>query len=313
MFGALRFLTSVMFVAAGAAVPAHPASAAGDTCIYDPSTQVVTVVFPATGDVGRSITRAIGGTGIEYEFSPCSTATVKNTKTIDVIAGAGSQTLDIHLEHGPFAPGVGAESSGVREIEWHIDLGGGSDYVDVTGSNRGDFIRFDGKAGLELNGDGDVDAQLGHVERRSVNGGKGDDRLLATPDTPSVSFYGQWGRDLLVGGDASDRLVGYDGADTLRGRQGSDILRGDDGADRAIGGAGKDRFHSGAGNDVSVAGPGDDDLTGGRGTDTLYGREGNDTMHLTDGEVDDTYCGGGTDVASDRDPVDTVLKGCETT
>jgi Ca2+-binding RTX toxin-like protein len=313
MSGALRIFAALTLVAAVAVVRSQPASAVGDTCTYDPSTKVVTVVFPATGDEARLVTRSIGGTAIEYEDTPCSTATVKNTKTIDVIAGAGSQTLVIDLEHGPFAPGVGAESSGVREIEWRINLGGGTDYVHVTGSDGGDFIRFDGSAGLELNSDGDVDARLRHIEQRFVAGGSGNDRLLASPATPPVFFYGAAGNDLLVGGDASDRLDGIDGADTLRGRRGNDILRGDDGADRALGGAGNDRFHSGAGNDVSVGGPGDDDITGGRGADTIYGRAGNDTMHLTDGEVDDTYCGGGADVASDRDPIDTVLAGCETT
>ena len=313
MSGAVRVLVSFALIAAGTAVLAQPASAAGDTCSYDPATKVVTVVFPETADVSRLISRSIQGTGIEYENSPCSTATVRNTKRIDVSAGSGTQDLDIYLAHGPFAPGVGSESPGLPEIEWDIDLGGGTDRIDVVGSNAADFIRFDGTDGLELNGDGDVDARLRHIEQAFVDGGKGDDHLLASTSTLPVFFYANRGNDLLVGGGASDRLYGGDGADTLRGRKGNDILRGDAGPDGSFGGAGNDRFHSGTGNDVSVGGPGDDDMTGGGGNDTLSGGPGDDTMHLTDGLVDEANCGDGVDMASDRDPVDTVLVECETT
>lgn len=312
MSGALRAFVSFALAAAGAVALAQPAAAAGDTCSYDPSTKVVTVVFPAA-DVGRLISRAHRGTKIEYEGAPCSNATVKNTKRIDVTARSGAQNLAIDLLDGPFAPGVGTESFGSREIEWNIDLGGGTDRIIVIGSNGSDFIRFDGDDGLELNGDGDIDARLRHTEERYVDGGDGDDHLLAPTTTPPVFFFGHDGNDLLVGGGGNDHLQGGNGADTLKGHPGSDTLRGDAGPDRAVGGAGNDTFHSGTGNDVSVGGPGDDDITGGGGTDTQYGRGGNDTMHLTDGLVDDTYCGDGVDVASDRDPVDTVLVDCETT
>jgi Ca2+-binding RTX toxin-like protein len=313
MSGPLRVLVSFALAAVGTAVLAQPASAAGDTCSYDPSTKVVTVVFPATADVSRLISRSIQGTGIEYEGSPCSTATVRNTRTIDVTAGAGTQELDIYLAHGPFAPGVGSESPGLPEIEWNIDLGDGTDRIDVVGSNAGDFIRFDGRNGLELNGDGDVDGRLRHVERAYVDGGKGDDHLLAPTATLPVFFVGNRGNDVLIGGSRGDRLYGFDGADTLRGRTGSDILRGGAGQDRSFGGAGNDRFHSGTGNDVSLGGPGIDDMQGGGGNDTLSGGAGDDTMHLTDGLVDEADCGDGVDDASDRDPVDTVLVDCETT
>jgi hypothetical protein len=112
MSGALRAFVSFALAAAGAVALAQPAAAAGDTCSYDPSTKVVTVVFPAA-NVGRLISRAHRGTKIEYEGAPCSTATVKNTKRIDVTAGSGAQNLTIDLLDGPFAPGS-APSHSVR-------------------------------------------------------------------------------------------------------------------------------------------------------------------------------------------------------
>lgn len=65
-----------------------------------------------------------------------------------------------------------------------------------------------------------------------------------------------------------------------------------------------DYFNAGAGNDI---------LTGGDGLDYLYGLDDNDTLHVNDGGTDYSYCGNGTDDASDNDIYDATLQDCELT
>src|SRR6478736_215673 len=124
-----RVLVSVTLITGAAFVLAPPASAISDTCLYDGPTKIVTVVFPGTINVSRTVSREHNGNKIYYNGSPCQTATVKNTKTIYAITGAGSQTLDIDLSNGQLAPGAGAESKGASEIEWAVDVGDGTDTI----------------------------------------------------------------------------------------------------------------------------------------------------------------------------------------
>jgi len=79
----------------------------------------------------------------------------------------------------------------------------------------------------------------------TINGGNGDDRLLAGA-----------GNDTVNGGAGNDRIEG-DG--------GNDLLNGDDGNDRIAGGRGDDSLNGGNGNDYLLAadGSGTDKVDGG--------------------------------------------------
>src|SRR5262245_55849421 len=158
-----RVLVSVALVAGAASVLAPPASAISDIFLYDGPTKSLTVVFPGTINVSRTVSREHNGDKIFYNGFACSTATVKNTKTIYAITGAGSQTLDIDLSNGQFAPGAGTESKGASEIEWEVDLGDGSDTINVTGGAEPDNIHFEGRTQLMLNGDADSEIGRAHV------------------------------------------------------------------------------------------------------------------------------------------------------
>jgi Ca2+-binding RTX toxin-like protein len=257
----LRAAVSIALVVGAAFVLAPPASAISDTCLYDAPTKIVTVVFPGTVNVNRTVSREHNGNKIYYNGSPCSTATVTNTKTIYVITGAGSQSLTIDLSNGQFAPGAGAESTGKSEIEWQVDLGDGTDAITVDGGNEPDTIHFDGATKLLLNGDADSDVHLLNTETRYVFAGGGNDHVSASASTPRVTFYGESGNDTLTGGVGYDDLEGGADADTLNGNDGSDGLYGGSGADHANGGDGGDTFYGGSGNDV---------FSGGFGNDTFY-------------------------------------------
>jgi Ca2+-binding RTX toxin-like protein len=256
-----RVLVSVALITGAAFVLAPPASAISDTCLYDGPTKIVTVVFPGTINVSRTVSREHNGNKIYYNGSPCQTATVKNTKTIYAITGAGSQTLDIDLSNGQLAPGAGAESKGASEIEWEVDLGDGTDTINVTGGAEADNIHFEGRTQLMLNGDADSDVHLLNTEMRSVDSGGGNDHLSASTSTPKVSFYGGSGNDTLSGGGGADDLEGDADNDTLNGNGGNDSLSGGSGVDHGNGGDDNDSFYGGSGNDV---------FKGGAGRDTFY-------------------------------------------
>jgi Ca2+-binding RTX toxin-like protein len=257
-----RVLVSAALVAAATFVLASPASAVTpDTCLYDGPTQIVSVIFPGTINVTRTVSREHNGNKIYYNGAPCSTATVKNTKTIYVTTDVGSQTLDIDLSNGQFAPGAGTESKGASEIEWEVDLGDGTDTINVTGGAEADNIHFEGKDQLMLNGDGDSDVHLMNTEMRSVDAGGGNDHLSASSTTPRVAFYGGSGSDTLSGGGANDDLEGGADNDTVNGNDGNDSLYVVSGDDHANGGDDNDSFYGGTGNDV---------FKGGFGRDTFY-------------------------------------------
>lgn len=101
----------------------------------------------------------------------------------------------------------------------------------------------------------------GQVVRVLVDGGAGNDSLVAVHlSRPAI----------LIGGAGNDALFGGDGGDSLAGGDGSDVVFG------------------GAGNDT---------LNGGRGRDRLYGGSGDDTLLAEDGEVDYVNGGSGHDRA----------------
>jgi Ca2+-binding RTX toxin-like protein len=297
-----------------------------------------------TGD--RDVVRVTkGGTGNQImwddgsSFVPCETATVLNTIKLTVNGVAGTpQQLIIDLSGGPFAPGQGDEPGGSDEMEFEVNLKGGSggggeiatpDVVRVEGAAGTDhlvagstleagpaFVTHVNLNAAEGNGiDSDVDIQP--IGALALTGGTDPDFLwanggLGTGDGLRVS------RALtVIGGGGNDNMRGSDRMGTgsragsacmlvsgrfssIRGRS-FECLHGAADADRLDGRGGQDDLFGDGGIDVVEGGGGDDDLRGGSGRDTLAGEAGND---LLDGGPDRDRCVGG--------PGSDSLTNCET-
>jgi Ca2+-binding RTX toxin-like protein len=116
-----------------------------------------------------------------------------------------------------------------------------------------------------------------------VNGGGGDDTILAGPIAAAVPCAA------VCLGVGSQTFEGGPGNDVVFGERGNDILRG---------GGGDDRLYGGIGDDLLEGGPGNDLLGGGFGADSIDGEEGNDYVR-GDGTIDRIFdTGGGTDTLS---------------
>src|SRR3954451_6215009 len=128
-------------------VPAGSAPAAA-TCSFDAGTGTLNVVVGPSGDVLRR-----SGTALTLDGSPCGAATVTSTDRIQVGGeGTVADLLVADLAGGPFAdPGTSAEIP--MAVAATVDL------VRVDGTGGADRFRAGG-AGLDLTGDGDVDATL---------------------------------------------------------------------------------------------------------------------------------------------------------
>ncbi|HZN66158.1 MAG TPA: hypothetical protein VFB66_12790 [Tepidisphaeraceae bacterium] len=111
------------------------------------------------------------------------------------------------------------------------------------------------------------------VVRVAVDGGAGNDMIVAAHlPKPAV----------LVGGEGNDVLFGGTGADSLSGGAGSDVLYGGSGDDTLNGGTGRDRLSGGAGDDVLIAQDSElDYVNGGIGHDrAIVDRPGHDGHSL---------------------------------
>jgi len=97
----------------------------------------------------------------------------------------------------------------------------------------------------------------------SVQGGGGDDTILAAPVTSSAPC------------NETCEHLGV-GSQTFEGGPGNDVIFGERGNDTLNGGDGDDSLYGGIGDDVLRGGPGNDLLSGGFGADSIDGEEGSD-------------------------------------
>jgi Ca2+-binding RTX toxin-like protein len=287
---ALTLCAAVLCPAGGAA-----------TCALDGS------VLRVSSSTGETITLATAAGAITVNAAPCAGATTTTVTSITIVEEPGAnvdQTLVIDLAGGPFGA-VGID----------VDLGGGSDAVDVKGGTAAESFRW-GTAGLDLTDDGNPDVTIANADAlaaRVLEGLGGDDRLsgqgggaTGSPLLVPVTLRGGNDNDALTGGESDDEFRGGDGDDSIDGRGGSDtmVYGGAEGpvvVDLGAGtasGEGADRLsavENVTGSDLgdTITGDsnanvirarlGDDIVDGGSGADTLVGDEGNDTL------------GGGTD------------------
>jgi Ca2+-binding RTX toxin-like protein len=268
----------------------------------------------------------------------CASSTVNNVDRVNVNGTSGSESLTLDLSGGQFSPGFTPEGSGISEIEFQLDLGAGNDALVIQGGAGVESIRL-GSGGINVNGDDDADLALAGLERATVKGGGGNDKLFGKGGLGTGSAFalpltlnGEAGNDRLTDGLAADLVDGGPGNDTLT------TLKNADAADDYAGGQGTDTLsygpraqavtvstdgqaNDGALGEADNARPDIEKLTGGKGDDTLSaktqaketlkGGNGNDTLNVQDGNSLDVANGGlGTADTCLADPGDTKLN-CE--
>ncbi len=172
-------------------------------------------------------------------------------------AGPGHDTINGVREDG--APTNGPIRYADYDRTVYVEGTDGVDVVrvsDVT-TAQGRFVRVDanrnGTAWL-------VDFPFSIVDRISIDGYGGNDRVDLSGVPVPAAIWGSDGDDTIIGGEAADNLDGGEGNDRLYGGSGNDTL---------TGGGGKDQLRGQAGNDTLFA-DGDrevDFLDGGSGTD----------------------------------------------
>jgi Ca2+-binding RTX toxin-like protein len=297
----LRTAAASALVLAATVVIAPAASAISDVCLYDSTAKTVDVLFPTGANQYRTLAREAGGDHIQYNGANCGNAKVTNTNLITVTTFDGAQNLTIDLGDGSFAPGATAEGTGASEIEFQVDLGNGTDTINILGSSGNDHLGLHGATKGNLNGDADTDITLANVEQRYLYGGNGNDVLSGSGPGPWVQIYGQGGDDDLTGSAASESLYGASGDDTLaagagddslEGGQGNDVMDGGDDDDYFYGGTGNDRMQGGRSDDYFYAesgADGADRFLGGPGSsdEASYGNRSTDVVLNLDGQAND--------------------------
>jgi hypothetical protein len=306
----------------------------GAICSRAGTTLTINMPSNSVMSVGRSGSN-FNVTGGGNPDPTCGGSTVTNVDTVNVNGTAGNESLQVDQTGGEFAPGASGEISGLSEIEWNINLAGGSDSWTLTGGSAADKFRL-GTLGVNVNADDDADQVLTGIENATVSGAGGADQIsgegaLSTgnPFPTPLTLSGDAGNDKLTGGAASDVVSGGAGKDTFN------ALKTADGADLFVGGVDPDTASYGKragavsldpGGGANDGSPGEGDnigsdvekLTGGKGGDaigdgglavanTFKGGAGNDNLNSVDGLNNDTVDGGnGTDTCT-TDAGDTRL------
>jgi Ca2+-binding RTX toxin-like protein len=246
----MRVIRLAAGIVAGAALACLPAGAsAAPSCTYVPAQHLLRVA--ANPADFATVVQAAGSGAI------CGGATVTNTDTIQ-IAGLG-QEVDLQ---GTFEPGFSAEPGSRREIEIAV-ANPGILRLDVPGDVSNAAV---GAAGVNLNGDDDVDVTTtGTVRQIQIRAGKPPRAQRGH----GVTITGQGGLSTGAAYAGSLQLVGGKGDDHLIGGNGRNILRGLAGSDTLDGGPVMDFFEGDAGDDVMNARDGvADNVMGGTGTDS---------------------------------------------
>lgn len=158
----------------------------------------------------------------------------------------------------------------------------------------------------DITGTGSADHLASNNDGQIVDGGAGNDRILAYDGDDAV--FGGTGDDTMFGGDGNDILVGQAGNDFLLGNAGDDILYGGADNDILLGGDGNDVLNGGTGDDAILGDAGDDIMYGDSGNDIMLGDSGDDIIYGDGG--DDTIMGGaGNDTIYGGDNDDSIIGG----
>jgi Ca2+-binding RTX toxin-like protein len=241
------------------------------------------------------------------------TATVANTKLIQILGLGGNDKLSLNEANGalPNANIFGGDGNDT------ITGGSGNDMLFGEAGNDTLF----GKGGNDslFGGDGN-DTLVGGAGNDQVFGQGGDDRLIWNPGDGTDLNEGGAGNDTVEvnGGNASETFTVVPNGTRVRFDRtspapfsldigtaenlvvnmngGDDTFTASNGLAPLIhltvdGGAGNDTITGGDGNDVLIGGDGNDIINGGRGNDLLLGGGGDDTFLWNPGDGSDTVEG----------------------
>jgi hypothetical protein len=178
------------------------------------------------------------------------------TAPVEARGGDGSDTLDV--ENGAVLGGPGRDVLRADTIDYSDHTAGV--VIDLRGGPGGEDLVRPGAS--------------------QVNGGSGDDRIVAAGDSLGVDAGA--GDDVIDGSPRFDLIFPGPGDDLVRAHGGDDEVVDDRG--------GEDRLDGGAGDDHLDGGAGDDVVTGGTGRDALIGDAGHDRLGARDGERDVVTC-----------------------
>jgi len=202
----------------------------------------------------------------------------------------------------------------------------GDDVVNFSQIVAGSYApgtQYDALAGndiVTLPVDAAAATAAGYSPTQTFNGGDGND--MVTGGTLNDLVSGGNGNDVLQGGGGNDILAGGSNSDKLFGEDGNDSLNGGSSADTLIGGLGDDLLDGGAGNDAADYTTSATAVTADLSLGTATG-EGNDTLlnfeNVTGSGLDDTITGntlaniltgeGGNDIIRGGDGDDTLTGG----
>ncbi len=241
------------------------------------------------------------------------TATVANTKLIQVFGQAGDDTITVD------------ESSGAMPA---VNLFGGAGNDTLIGGSGNDLI-FGQSGNDTLFGKGGNDLLFGGDGNDILTGGAGDDQVFGEAGNDRMIWNPGDGTDLFEGGSGIDtaEVNGGNGAEiftitangtrvrfdrvdpapfsldigttenlVLNANGGDDIITAGNGLSALInltidGGAGNDTITGGDGADMLLGGDGNDTINGGRGNDVAFLGAGDDTFIWNPGDASDTVEG----------------------
>ncbi len=282
-----------------------------------------------TGGTGNDSLNGLGGTDRVMESGNVSFKLSNSSLT-----GVGTDRL-ANIEEASLTGGVGNNKLDVSAFTGNTTLSGGAGNDTFLGGSGIDQVVESANVNLTLTNirlTGLGTDTLANIEKASLTGGTGNNRLDASAFTGDVTLSGGLGNDTFVGGSGTDRIVesadvNFTLTNTSLTGLGTDMLTsieeasltggvGNNNLDASAftgnvtlsGGDGNDTLLGGGGNDALLGGNGTDSLVGGAGADTLIGGNDNDT--LLGGLGDDFLIGGfGVDSLDGEGGTDTVLGG----
>lgn len=160
---------------------------------------------------------------------------------VNITGGAGDNVIDVSSLNAALFPNLTATT---------VDGGAGHDTLTATGITS--VVLTD----TRLESTGEAPETLIAIERASLTGGGGNDKIDATAFSGSVILNGGAGNDVLLGTASPDVISGGTGNDTITAGGGADSILGNDGHDRLNGGDGDDTIQGGLGDDAIDGGPG---------------------------------------------------------
>jgi hypothetical protein len=246
------------------------------------------VVLPPTGINNNALTVTLNGSTWTTTLAAGQGVQVNGLGGNDLIKSTGTKGISIYAGAGNdiVSGAFGAD---------YFSGGDGSDTVDYSGRFNNLSLTLDGVA----NDGGATEKDNIATDIEIIKAGLGNNMILGSTSAPTnvvYQFFGNIGRDTIVGGRGNDIINGGGGNDLIGGSYGNDTIHGGAGDDQVSGNEGNDVLYADSGVDDVWGDAGDDRLYGGRNPSFLHGGAGNDVMVSIGGsKIDRQWGDAGTD------------------